>query len=427
MKWFSKLKAKATPKEVPEVEEYQLKDKELEKLSASFVSPDEKYIASLGNGYIMNYLANKSAKKGFAFITDKRVYFKGSCLSGTGKHLVKSNEERTVDVKNITGSGFTYHRYWGILIALFISILVSIGGAILGVALSKQIHFVTYSSRINSPEDRIYWETLLNKIDTFEWIVLDYERGSIWATSDNEILYTIVIDTIGIDNNHLTIWRLYNSDVWEYILAASDDEIICNVNLRRIEISVSDGSYYVYGDALDGLWYDNENGKKIDDMTSLPDILEITKEMIKYEIKDFQVRPIKNNLINFAETTLIVIADTLAIAFGLSLVIVCCINLKKYLLSRKTLFRIEYAGGCIAFDVSFYAKAEIDDFQKQLRRAKDIAEENNEVKAVTVETPTETSAQSNVADDLRKYAELLKEGLITQEEYDAMKKKVLGL
>ena len=91
------------------------------------------------------------------------------------------------------------------------------------------------------------------------------------------------------------------------------------------------------------------------------------------------------------------------------------------------MFRIEYAGGCIAFDVSYYAKAEIDDFQKQLRRAKDMAEENTTVKAVTTETPIVIPSQNNAADDLRKYAELLKEGLITQEEYDAMKKKVLGL
>ena len=259
MKWFKK-------KEVPEVEEYKLKDSEMKKLSESFVSRDEKYIASLGNGYIMNYLANKSVKKGFAFITDKRVYFKGSCLSGTGKKLVKTNEERTVDVKNITGSGFTYHRYWGILVALFFSILVSLG-VVVGTAL------------------------------------LEYHK---------------------------------RPDFWLRIL-------------------------------------------------------------------------------NFA-----------VMALFFSLTVICCIGIKTYLLKRKTLFRIEYAGGCIAFNVSFYAKAEIDDFQKQLRRAKDMAEECANVIVKPMEAPVETVTQNSAADDLRKYAELLKEGLITQEEYDAMKKKVLG-
>lgn len=98
----------------------------------------------------------------------------------------------------------------------------------------------------------------------------------------------------------------------------------------------------------------------------------------------------------------------------------------NYLLKRKTLFRIEYAGGCIAFDVSFYAKAEIDDFQKQLRRVKDLAEETA-VRTVSVDAPVQAPTQNSVPDDLRKYADLLKEGLISQEEYDAMKKKILGL
>ena len=99
--------------------------------------------------------------------------------------------------------------------------------------------------------------------------------------------------------------------------------------------------------------------------------------------------------------------------------------MKNYFFGRKTLFRIEYAGGCIAFDVSFYAKAEIDDFQKQLRRAKDLVEE--ESKRGTVQILEQSSTQGNMPDDLRKYADLMKEGLISQEEYDAVKKRILGL
>lgn len=90
------------------------------------------------------------------------------------------------------------------------------------------------------------------------------------------------------------------------------------------------------------------------------------------------------------------------------------------------MFQIQYAGGCIAFDVSYYAKTEIDDFQKQLRRTKDLAEESA-AKITVAESLVQTPARNNVPDDLRKYANLLKEGLISQEEYDAMKKKILDL
>ena len=238
-------------KNVSEVEEYKLKDKEIEQLSQSFVSKDEKYIASLGNGYIMNFLTNKSVQKGFAFLSNKRVYFKGSCLSGTGKNLVKTNEERTVDVKNITGSGFVYQTDWSKLLKI-IGIVVAIVGVLVSMFFG--------------------------------------------------VLITL-----------------------------------------------------------------------------------------------------------------------------LSLIIAGILEVLGYLLNRKTYFRIEYAGGCIAFDVSFYAKAEIDDFQKQLRRTKDLAEETATIKTVAVETSVQEPTQSSVPDDLRKYADLLKEGLISQEEYDAMKKKILGL
>ena len=243
---------------VSEIEEYKLKDKEIEQLSQSFVSRDEKYIASLGNGYIMNYLTNKSAQKGFAFLSNKRVYFKGSCLSGTGKNLTKTNEERTVDVKNITGSGFVYQSNWGMLFKI-----AGIVIAVLGIFIGKVVC-----------SDTPFW-------------------GSVAAAA----------------------------------------------------------SLFIGG----------------------------------------------------------------------------IIAILGYLLKRKTYFRIEYAGGCIAFDVSFYAQAEIDDFQKQLRRAKDLAEETATIKTVAVETPVQAPAQNSAPDDLRKYADLLKEGLISQEEYDAMKKKILGL
>lgn len=246
-------------KNVSEVEEYKLKDKEIEQLSQSFVSRDEKYIASLGNGYIMNYLTNKSVQKGFAFLSNKRVYFKGSCLSGTGKNLTKTNEERTVDVKNITGSGFVYQSDWGKLLKI-----VGIAIALIGILV-----FVIGLGKI---------PTLACLIS----VILSFLIGGIMA-------------------------------------------------------------------------------------------------------------------------------------------------ILGYLLKRKTYFRIEYAGGCIAFDVSFYAKAEIDDFQKQLRRAKDFAEETATLKTVSVETPVQAPAQNSAPDDLRKYADLLKEGMISQEEYDAMKKKILGL
>jgi hypothetical protein len=48
----------------------------------------------------------------------------------------------------------------------------------------------------------------------------------------------------------------------------------------------------------------------------------------------------------------------------------------SYIKGRKTYFFIEYAGGCIKFDATIYALAESQDFEKQIRRAKNKVKEN---------------------------------------------------
>ena len=384
-------------KNEPEVQEYKLKDKEIEKLSQSFASRDEKYIASLGNGYIMNYLTNGSMSKGFAFITDKRVYFKGSCLSGTGKNLVKTNEERTVDVKNITGSGFTYHRYWGILIALFISLFASIAVGVFGVWLSQNIYLPINENSIHSMYD---------DIDIYSYKVIENLEETL------NILDELKWSEPGDSGYFLDI-----ADEDRYLIISFDENSIsCNsTSINGVEWDLS---------------YDRI-GESTSAFESPADINEKTKELIEYEIEQCKEYLKLVDARDRVNAIVSILVNVLSAALGISLVIVCCIGIKNYLLKRKTLFRIEYAGGCIAFDVSFYAKAEIDDFQKQLRRVKDFAEETSTIKTVAVETPTQTpvqtASQNSVPDDLRKYADLLKEGLISQEEYDAMKKKILGL
>ena len=197
--------------------------------------------------------------------------------------------------------------------------------------------------------------------------------------------------------------------------ASYNGETICEIYWG------GDGYYYIgLSDDHSNLCYDDYNSYSVDTINS---IVESTKELIPRKLESWHNYKIEETHRNIV--TLLI--DILPIGLGISLVIACCIGIKNYLLKRKTLFRIEYAGGCIAFDVSFYAKADIDDFQKQLRRVKDFVEETATIKTVAVETPTQAPVPNSVPDDLRKYADLLKDELISQEEYDAMKKKILGL
>ena len=256
-----------------EVGAYAFSDQEKDKIHGIFVARDEKYIASLGNGYIATFLAKGILGMGFAIVSDKRVYFKGSCLTGKGKNFVISNEERTVDTADITGSGFIFRNKEG---GPIFGMVMSIFGMLLGVL-------------------PIYFEFYTKKISIFR------------------------------DDSNFSIFSPY-----------------CLIGLCLIGVS--------------------------------------------------------------------------SLFFFLSL-----FYLRK---AKKTYFEIQYAGGKIAFDVSFYAKAEIDEFQKQLRLAKDIAimQKNQAVSAVPLQTPA-----VDVTENLKKYAEMLKDGLISQEEYEALKKKLLGL
>lgn len=315
-----------------EVQQSTLNDTEITRLSEYFVNKEEKYLSSLGNGYIMNFIANRTLNRGFAVISDKRVYFRGSCYSGLGNKFKETEEERTVDIKDITGSGFIYQEYIGVLLVLFLVFLAPLAG------FGEGVKYVADNQQ---------------KFNSYQ-ISLENYQGEADSALENVQWY----------KDH-------------------DPE-----NTERIEFLLSNAEEYQ---------------KKAEE---------------------------NQKIINNWENTYLekYIFSGILAGICLPLIIFCILTLLDYLEKRKTFFQIQYAGGSIAFDVSFYAKAEIEDFQKQLRRAKDLSEETTTVKAVIVEQPvTQASSQNSAADDLRKYAELLKDGLISQEEYDAMKKKILGL
>lgn len=87
-----------------------------------FMSPNEKMVAVLGNSYIENFFQNGSLSKGFAVISDKRAYFQGNNYyishdAKGRKKVTKNQQSRTVDLKDITGTGTDSfsHIHWIIL------------------------------------------------------------------------------------------------------------------------------------------------------------------------------------------------------------------------------------------------------------------------------------------------------------------------
>lgn len=579
------------------IDEHDFSDEEIKKFSEYFVNKNEKYISSLGNGYIMNFFANGSLKRGFAIVSDKRVYFRGSCFSGQGKTLKKTDEERTVDIKDVTGSGFVYQRYIGVLIALFTAILTllgGIGGSAIGAMFSwqnvqwsqenandiaetlneiddseKNISEIEKTISANESElqslnekleeltsqqkkaaaanlnlSDILYDTEINAayadyLYSLQYIVDNSNAGyyleSLYdcakkldrslAPNDANYYYisSLLNDIIGISgaqawqasgNGLVEDYNYYGTlcvtprqycemfygsiganyeevlavaygkaaycedfgytdydDYGLYAMLEFGQEYIDYDAISKFENELSESFAQAYEDFVstvapdkvgqedislpeivvsylethpDASFYDSVNLSDISTEYD-NDIQEITGKIAELESANnelsAQVDSINAMVINkesyqseydgynqssFRYFLLTTVAGA-SVALLATFLISCILTFADYLKKRKTLFEIQYAGGRIAFEVSYYAKAEIDDFQKQLRRAKDFAEETSTIKTVTADAPAQTATQNSVPDDLRKYADLLKDGLISQEEYDAMKKKILGL
>lgn len=91
-------------------------------LKSMFVDTNEQQIAVLGGNYLSNFLATGSIEKGFCVLSDKRVYFRGKCYYKSGGDYKARSEERMVDVKDITGTGFAETRLFGLKILAIASL-----------------------------------------------------------------------------------------------------------------------------------------------------------------------------------------------------------------------------------------------------------------------------------------------------------------
>lgn len=96
-------------------------------------------------------------------------------------------------------------------------------------------------------------------------------------------------------------------------------------------------------------------------------------------------------------------------------------------LSKIKMITLQYNGGEIAFDMADFAAEEIDDFRKKLQQAIDKTVEKNRNIEQTVSTMTLQAIPHNgKADELMKLADLLSKGLISQEEFEKMKKELIS-
>ena len=103
-------------------------DNNEKKFKHFFMNPKETYVCSLGNGYIQNYLAGGFVGKGLAVVSDKRVYFNGKTYEVRNSRLKATSESRTVDLKDVTGTGVRAIKYpllWRVAAAIGVMFLIA--------------------------------------------------------------------------------------------------------------------------------------------------------------------------------------------------------------------------------------------------------------------------------------------------------------
>lgn len=112
----------------------------------------------------------------------------------------------------------------------------------------------------------------------------------------------------------------------------------------------------------------------------------------------------------------------LLVLVGILLLVYSVYCFYRYYESKHSFIIIQYAGGEIGYELKWFGSQEIELFQKQLRLAKDRSIEKEKI---PVDNGSLATANISVADELLKLADLLNKGVITQEEFDKMKKGLI--
>lgn len=114
-----------------------------ERFKNFFLDPNEQMVTILGNSYLQTFLSSGQTSNGFAVVSNKRTYFRGTSYNvdigkKEKKKLIRSHQSRTVDLQDITGVGFdSYSDPSWIVRAVLFFVLILFMPCVIG--LSKNI------------------------------------------------------------------------------------------------------------------------------------------------------------------------------------------------------------------------------------------------------------------------------------------------
>ena len=104
-----------------------LQPKSVGKFTKLFASPHEKLVSVLGNSYAERFLSSNTISCGFIILSDKRVYMAREVVGVKQKMLAKATDRNTIDVEDITRTGFYHVNAFGYIIASILFAITIIG------------------------------------------------------------------------------------------------------------------------------------------------------------------------------------------------------------------------------------------------------------------------------------------------------------
>lgn len=99
-------------------EEYIEDDKKKKVRNKYLVESDEKIIDTIGTGFALNFFISGVFKQWTAVLSDKRLYVRGTMYEGSVRTLFVSKSSKTLDLEDITATGFVYSSMSWITIIL---------------------------------------------------------------------------------------------------------------------------------------------------------------------------------------------------------------------------------------------------------------------------------------------------------------------
>lgn len=111
---------------------------------------------------------------------------------------------------------------------------------------------------------------------------------------------------------------------------------------------------------------------------------------------------------------------------GIIMIVIGVALIFLYIKWKRTIFKIDYAGGNIGFDLRFITEEESHEFQRVLRIYKDLDESNNQAVETIAQNVTTLNKASSVPEKIKEYNELYQQGILTKEEFETQKKRLLN-